>query len=124
MIARVISFLWQLPQNLLGLLFLLFIRGEEKHYLNGIAFYYSKRFRGGISLGRYIILGEKLERSIKHEYGHCLQSKMLGPLYLIVVGLPSIIWAMLYGWLIQETKDGYYRFYTEKWANRLGGVVL
>lgn len=124
MIARVISFLWQLPQNLLGLLFLLFIRGEEKHYLNGIAFYYSKRFRGGISLGRYIILGDKLEHSIKHEYGHCLQSKMLGPLYLIVVGLPSIIWAMLYGWLIQETKNGYYRFYTEKWANRLGGVVL
>lgn len=121
---HIILYIWQLPQNLLGLLFLLFIRGEERHCLNGIMFYYSKRFRGGISLGRYIILGTMLERSVRHEYGHCLQSRMLGPLYLIVIGLPSILWALLYGWMIRETENGYYRFYTEKWANRLGGVNI
>lgn len=71
----VMLYLWQLPQNLLGLLFLLFIRGEEKHTLNGIDFYYAKNFNGGISLGKYIILCGKWEESVRHEFGHCIQSK-------------------------------------------------
>ena len=29
-------YIWQLPQNIVGLLFLLFIRGEEKHSLDGV----------------------------------------------------------------------------------------
>lgn len=111
-------YIWQLPQNLLGLLFLLFIGGEEKHSLNGITFYYSSRFSGGISLGRYIILGSKNEKSVKHEYGHCIQSKYLGWLYLIVIGLLSLIHA----WLCRCKKHSYYDFWTEKWANKLGGV--
>ena len=28
-----------------------------------------------------------------HEYGHTVQSMILGPFYLLAVGLPSIIWA-------------------------------
>ena len=59
---------------------------------------------------------------IMHEYGHTLQSKMLGPLYLIVIGLPSLIWAWLYGPVIPWSKNGYYVFYTEKWAEKLGEV--
>lgn len=115
-------YLWQLPQNLLGLLFLLFLKGEEKHILNDISFYYIDRFPGGISLGKYIILGTKREESIKHEYGHCIQSKYLGWLYLLVVGIPSLIWASLYGGIIKHTENGYYKFYTEKSADKLGGV--
>lgn len=111
-------YLWQLPQNLLGLLFLLFIKGEERHTLNGIDFYFAKDFYGGISLGKYIILGDKDEWSVRHEYGHCIQSKMLGPLYLIVVGLPSIIHA---GFCKCVNHD-YFDFFTEKWADKLGGI--
>lgn len=111
-------YLWQLPQNILGLLFLLFIRGEKKHSLNGITFYYAKDFKGGISLGRYIILNHKLEKSVRHEYGHCRQSQMLGPLYLIVVGLPSI----LHAWLCRCTKHSYFDFWVERWADKLGNV--
>lgn len=37
--------------------------------------------------GRYI--GD--EETLKHEYGHSIQSKILGPLYLIVIGLPSLM---------------------------------
>jgi hypothetical protein len=33
---KALAHFWQLPQNLLGLLFLLFIRGEERHTLNGV----------------------------------------------------------------------------------------
>lgn len=115
---RVMSYLWQLPQNTLGLLFLLFIRGEKRHKLGDITFYYSKNFYGGISLGKYIILGEKWERSVRHEYGHCRQSMMLGWLYLIVVGLPSLIHA----WLCRCKGHSYYDFWCEKWADKLGGI--
>lgn len=119
---KVLLYIWQLPQNLLGLLFLLFIRGEERRTLAGISFYFADHFPGGISLGQYIIYGEKSEKGVRHEYGHCLQSRMLGPLYLLVVGLPSLIWAGLYGPVIPYTTNGYYKFYTERWADKLGKV--
>lgn len=109
-------YLWQLPQNLLGLIFLLFLKGEEKRTLYDITFYYAKGFKGGISLGKYIILGYIRKDSIRHEYGHCIQSKYLGWLYLLVIGLPSLIHAWLY------KGDNYYSFWAEKWANKLGKV--
>lgn len=115
---RVALYLWQLPQNLLGLLFLLFIRGEERHKLGDITFYYKDGFTGGISLGNYIIIGSKCQKSVKHEYGHCRQSQRLGWLYLIVVGLPSILHAAF----CRCRRHSYYSFYTEKWADKLGGV--
>jgi hypothetical protein len=118
MIKKILLYLWQLPQNLLGLLFLLFIRGEERHSLAGISFYFSDSFPGGISLGQYIIYGEKREKGVRHEYGHCLQSKMLGPLYLLVVGLPSLLHAAL----CKCKNHSYYDGYPENWADKLGKV--
>lgn len=115
---RIALYLWEFPQNLLGLLFLLFIRGEEKHKLGGIDFYYAKNFNGGISLGKHIILCGKWEKSVRHEYGHCIQSRMLGPLYLIVVGIPSLIHAGF----CKCKGHSYFDFFTEKWADKLGGV--
>lgn len=109
-------YLWQLPQNLLGLIFLLFLQGEEKRTFNNITFYYAKGFKGGVSLGNYIILGYIRRDSIKHEYGHCIQSKYLGWLYLLIIGLPSLLHALFY------KGDDYYNFWTEKWANKLGKV--
>jgi hypothetical protein len=113
-------YLWQLPQNLLGLIFLLFIRGEEKHSLGEISFYYAKNFAGGISLGKYIIIGHKCEKSVKHEYGHCIQSKKLGWLYLLVVGLPSLIHAAFHD--CEKIGKTYYHFWTEQWADKLMNI--
>lgn len=115
-------YIWQLPQNLVGLVVLCFISHKEKCTVVGIDFYYSKTFPGGISLGKYVIIGSKNETTVKHEHGHQIQSMYLGPLYLIVIGLPSLIWAWLYGPVIPYTHNGYYRFYTEKWAEKLGKV--
>lgn len=115
-------YIWQLPQNLVGLVVLCFISHKEKCTVAGIDLYYSKTFPGGISLGKYVIIGSKNENTVKHEHGHQIQSMYLGPLYLIVIGLPSLIWAWLYGPVIPYTRNGYYRFYTEKWAEKLGKV--
>lgn len=118
LIGDILLYLWQLPQNILGLVFLLFIKGEEKHRLGSIRFYYSANFNGGISLGNYIIVCSKNDKSIRHEYGHCIQSRILGWLYLLVVGIPSIVHA----WLCECESHSYYDIWTEKWADKLGGV--
>lgn len=119
---NILLYIWQLPQNIVGLLIILYIKGETKHVYQNIKYYYYDPFPGGISLGNYLIIGNKWSQTIKHEFGHAIQSRMLGPLYLPVIGIPSIIWAWLYGPIIKETKNGYYRFYTERWADKLGNV--
>ena len=88
---------------------------------------------GGISLGKYSIISNYYLKNseelilnsdvVKHEaLGHGTQSRYLGPLYLPIVGLQSIIWACIYGTVIPYTRNGYYKFWTEKWADKLGGV--
>ena len=47
---------------------------------------------------------------------------MLGPLYLIVIGLPSLIWAALHSSVRRLRTVDYFSFYTERWADRLAGV--
>ena len=119
---KVLRYIWELPQNLLGLLLRVIYKGTDSEY-EGAVVRRSLKMQGGISLGRYIIVSQFASKTtVMHEYGHCLQSRRLGWLYLLVIGLPSIIWAGLYGTLIKPTKNGYYRWYTEKWADRLGGV--
>lgn len=121
-IKTIAMYLWQLPQNLLGLLLLLIVKPEKKE-MCGYTYYHKSSFNGGISLGDYIIVCRDDAKIVMHEYGHCIQSKMLGWLYLIVIGLPSLVWATLYGWIIPPyERNGYYKFYTEKWADKLGGV--
>ncbi|WP_237558582.1 hypothetical protein, partial [Cellulomonas carbonis] len=56
-----------------------------------------------------------------HERGHVKQSIYLGWLYLPVIGVPSIIWAGLRRLGLFAGRS-YYSFYTESWADRLGGV--
>jgi hypothetical protein len=63
-----------------------------------------------------------------HEWGHTRQSRIFGPLYLIVIGVPSLfgnaVWDMLFHrkWPAQKTHEWYMSRYPEKWANELGGL--
>lgn len=133
-IKKIALYVWQLPQNLLGLLLIAFYRPERVHVMeNGNRICFANRMRGGISLGKYSLvntshyrkdINESLKRdTVRHEaIGHARQSLYLGWLYLIVIGLPSIVWAMLYGRVIEPTKNGYYQFWTERRADKLAGV--
>lgn len=115
-------YLWQLPQNLVGLLLRSIYKGNDSNYEDAIV-RRSMKMQGDISLGKYIIVNQWCnKKTIMHEYGHCIQSKRWGWLYLPVIGLSSIIWAGLYGNLVKPTYDGYYKFWTEKRADKLGGV--
>lgn len=122
-ILNVILYLWQLPQNLLGLLLVSILKPEDSYDFNRARLYYATRMRGGISLGRYIIVRSAMRdftgRTEWHEYGHSRQSMILGPLYLFVIGIPSLIWAAIFR---PGYGRSYYDFYTERWADKLGGV--
>lgn len=122
LLHRVALYVWQLPQNLLGLALLLFLSPSKVVHDYGLAVVrQSKRMSGGISLGNYIFVQEQVSMfTIWHELGHVKQSRLLGPLYLIFIGLPSILWAGIHDKL--APRKSYYWFYTERWADRLGGV--
>ena len=116
---------WQLPQNLLGFIVGCFLKGKRRlPGLPGIPkvihFVGARNMYGGVSLGNFVYLRPPVyEKMVRHEYGHCLQSRLLGPFYLLVIGLPSLIWAL---WWHPGRSVDYYSFYTERWAERLGGV--
>jgi hypothetical protein len=119
---KALLYIHQLPQDLVGLALRVFYKGTDSEY-NGAVVRRSLKMQGGISLGKYIIVSQfAREQTVKHEYGHCIQSRKLGWLYLLVIGLPSIIWAGLYGRVVPRTANGYYKFYTERWADKLGGI--
>lgn len=123
-------YIWQLPQNLLGLILLKIYKHEkEYHRLNGRTFYYTTEMPSGISLGNYIIINRKdREKDMRHEYGHTIQSRWLGWFYLLLIGLPSILWCIidrlivqrLVGW--ERSERIYYNMPWEHWADKLGGV--
>lgn len=121
---KFLRWIWEFPQCLLGWILTKCYDVELKETYNGVGVYVGD-FPGGISLGQYILMSsssykDKRARTKKHEYGHSKQSLYLGPLYLIVVGLPSITWAGLYKKFKREIS--YYEVYPENWADELGKV--
>lgn len=121
-IVEILLWIWQAPQNVVGLVFRL-IYGWTAILFRGVDVVVSSRFPGGISLGRTIVVKRSYLANTdtwNHEYGHTRQSLYLGPFYLFVVGIPSLLWA----WYWNPSRGvSYYSFYTEKWADKLGGVV-
>ena len=128
---KVLLWLWQLPQNLLGWFLSIFadkldyICNDGKEY----RIYFMSLFSSGVSLGNYIIFDtayrayiDILDTSVKHEHGHQLQSLYLGPLYLIIIGLPSILGNIVSRIFGIDSKY-YYKQPWEAWADKLGGVI-
>ena len=131
---------WGILQSLLGLInFLLHIR--DRHYFYHGAVITEWNDKSSVSLGMFVFVtkepyfydklkvkytkDELLKRLLVHEYGHTVQSLILGPLYLIVIGMPSTLWGFLPN-LHKKRKDeqiSYFSFFTEGWANRLGEKV-
>ena len=114
------TWLWCFPQNLLGFCFLLFTKARKvgDHYEYDLE-------SGSVSLGDYIFLCPQHWNDstvLRHEKGHQIQSRRLGWLYLPVIGLPSLVWSGCFGAYRKKHNISYFDFYTERWADRLGGV--
>ena len=115
--------LWTLPQQLIGLIgYLIFRKGYKGKYKDAFVIEVPNRL-GSVSLGNFLFVSNAhCADLVKHEYGHTRQSYRLGWLYLLVIGLPSIIWAAFFDGYRKKHNVSYYDFYTERGADRLGEV--
>lgn len=124
-IRNLILFIWQLPQHIVAIIYFGYLvmmckdLGVDSRYKQAIVI--PCVMRGAVTLGNYVFVGlnSEYKKTVKHELGHTIQSKILGPLYLIVIGVPSITYCGLRRIFPSLRKKNYYDFYTEKWANNL-----
>lgn len=119
-------FILEFPQNLMGYLaYMYYTKGAKRpsyKYKDAYITHIQGRW-GAISLSRFIFADDAYFKSemIKHEYGHTIQSKKLLILYLPIIGIPSLVWNRLFRKYRIRNQKSYYSFYTESWANKLGG---
>lgn len=131
---------WGILQTALGF-FIFLAHFRKKHYLYHGAIVTGWGHETSASLGLFVFIAEGensdktpksnssladlSERLLVHEYGHTIQSLLLGPLYLVVVGIPSALWCFLPYCKKKRKVEriSYYSFYTEKWADCWGERV-
>ncbi len=135
-----IQYTWGILQTLCGtVLFMLNINRKHYWYRNAVVTEWQRR--GSVSLGLFLFVevsrrtaaksfrdvGEErtTRHLIMHEYGHSVQSMILGPLYLPIIGIPSLIWCNVpyFDRKRQREKISYYSFYPEKWANSISNRI-
>ena len=123
--------IWQLPQHLLAIIIYLILIISKKivaidNFLSSKVYW--ANISWGVSLGNYIFLGGAYSDgvTVKHEYGHSIQSKIFGPLYLLIIGLPSITMNILSVILFYRGNKKFYKNYYNRWpesqADKLGKV--
>jgi hypothetical protein len=140
----VLQWTWGLPQTLIGAAVFV-IHKDDPHIDYGGATATGWKRKDGVSLGKFIFVPKQsvtaaeegaMEKSaagkcaagkedrflLEHEYGHTIQSLILGPAYLILVGLPSIIWSRLpyFSKMRKRTGRSYYSAVFERTASELG----
>jgi hypothetical protein len=135
LLAKGLSLLWEAPQTLLGAA-MLGVEGVRNRIVrieidDGRLVVESKGT--GISLGHIVFWSRENSRwhdldmrNRAHELGHTKQSRLLGWLYLPVIGLPSIsraAYALVYREVTGRQWTRYYEGYPERWADRLGNVI-
>lgn len=126
---RLWQWTWGFPQSLLGLIFLLKYKDRPRtEYRGTIVTHWPKPSSMGV--GMYLFLGTggdeaRKKQVLVHEFGHSVQSLILGPLFLPIMGIPSFLWANLKPCrkLRAEKKVSYYAFYPESNANLLGRLA-
>lgn len=133
MMKTVLFWLWQwiwgLPQSVLAsVLFLMCRNCPRSRYRESVVVHWKRS--GSLGLGIFLFLGtaatgDRAGEVLTHEYGHAIQSLILGPLFLPVIGLPSFLWCNLPCAKKHRKEKGvsYYRFYTESSANKLAHLV-
>jgi len=129
-IVLVMRCIWELPQNIIGIIVWLMIRRKitKVEIVHKRLFFHTHHF--GISLGSFVFWSNSDDAIVwiapnnkEHEYGHTIQSLICGPLYLILVGIPSIsrvVYSSIYYGLNKTKWANYYKGYPENWADKLG----
>jgi hypothetical protein len=119
-----LQFTWGLPVNAVGLLaFLCCAHLRHETFCNSLVTYLPGD-GGGLSLGVFLFIraqsASERRRLRVHEYGHTVQCLFLGPLYWLVVVLPSVIWYHFFAGFRKRYHVSYDALYCERWATAWG----
>lgn len=137
----IIQIIWGLPQTFLGfIIFIITIKCPHKNFHGSICT--SWKLKASLSLGLFIFVSddpfyyyenqksnythnEFFNMLAVHEYGHTIQSLIWGPLYLLMVGIPSMVWAKIPTFAKKRANENksYFDIYPENQANKLGERV-
>jgi uncharacterized membrane protein (Fun14 family) len=127
-VLLILLFIWELPQNILAIALIIQHKGIisiENKKLSIIVrtkIDYNHRGCRAVSLGRIIIASDiyyKNSSIMNHEYGHALQSLLLGWLYLPIIGFFS--YGNNFFWKSKwQGKKDYYALFPERWADVWG----
>lgn len=118
---------WGLLQTLIGLGFFIALRKcPHRMYRGCIDTQWNHT--GGLSLGLFIFTPPDSQANAPlirvHEFGHCVQSLLLGPLMLFV-GVISVVWGNLpyFARLRKEKHLLYTACFVEAWASKWGEMA-
>lgn len=124
-----VQWTWGLPVNLVGGIIFLFCTIIKKRRWQRFGYSYIVYLpwkSGGLSLGLFIFIKENHKNKVWtyntriHEYGHTWQCLILGPLYYLIIALPSAIWCNFFEGYRKRNNVSYYKLYCEAWANSFG----
>ena len=124
-----VQWTWGLPVNIVGGIAFLICTKIKKHRYQRFGYSYIVYLpwkSGGLSLGLFIFMKDQ-HKSKKwtyntriHEYGHTWQCLLLGPLYYIIIAIPSAVWCNCFAGYRKNKNVSYYKLYCESWANAWG----
>ncbi len=125
----IVQWTWGLPVNIVGgIVFLICTKIKKRRWQKfGYSYIvYLPWNQGGLSLGLFIFMKDNHENATWtyntriHEYGHTWQCLLLGPLYYLVIAIPSAIWCNVFASYRKKKNLSYYKVYCESWANAWG----
>ena len=122
MLFYLLQFTWGLSVNIVGLFVFLSCRKRfhSEPFCNS-TITCLRGDHGGLSLGIFIFISaHDIQRLRVHEYGHTIQCLFLGPLYWIVVMIPSAIWYHCFAGYRKKHSIPYDALYCEHWATVWG----
>lgn len=101
---RFLLWIWQLPQNLIAAFIIRFVYTDKDSYCflksHKRVYFYSTIVRScfmeNFTLGDYLFISADdwfYEIQLRKAYGYVLLSRILGPLWIPLVGLPRIFYA-------------------------------
>jgi hypothetical protein len=121
---------WQLPQTLIGRMYYACITTSKITCYPTLKLIHTTALKpnAGVSLGQYVFVGTGSNTfTTLHELGHTVQSNYYGWLYLPLIGLPSVIRAIVFKYQWKRDKWGnrnYYAIWFERQASLLGYVCF
>lgn len=87
-----IQWTWGIIQNIIGGLIclgMIILGHKPERQRNAICIEAKWRWGASFNMGMFIFLGKGCRSSIPHEYGHSIQGLIWGPLWWIVIAIPS-----------------------------------